>query len=233
MNFRDYNQTGNYKIEEVNVCPICNVAMHPDLKGVNRNPDQTFLILWGCTNRFCGKYIAIEYKREQNPAPHPAASKLLISRILNGNPIVPAWPEVIQDLKSGEGSNPQAPPKFVECYLQSLKAEYSGLNELAGMGYRKTIEYLVKDWSIQNNPSAAEEIKKMMLMPVIKKYFTGDLKDILERATWLGNDETHYIRLFDEFDINTLKELIGLVISDLDREFRKQKYIATMQGRKA
>ncbi len=41
--------------------------------------------------------------------------------------------------------------KFIKTYLQSLEAESNGLDEIAGMGYRKAIEYLVKDWSIQEN----------------------------------------------------------------------------------
>ena len=36
-------------------------------------------------------------------------------------------------------------PKFIEIYQQSQIAEDAGLSELCGMGYRKALEFLVKD----------------------------------------------------------------------------------------
>ena len=48
------------------------------------------------------------------------------------------------------------------------------------MGFRKAVEYLVKDWAIKNNPDDAEKIKSLWLGQVIKKYYEGDLKDILD-----------------------------------------------------
>ena len=72
----------------------------------------------------------------------------------------------------------------------------------------------------------------MWLGEVIKEFYYGDLKEILERATWLGNDQSHYNRLFQEFDIEILKELIGLIMVELDRQFKKAHYIDTIQKRK-
>lgn len=122
--------------------------------------------------------------------------------------------------------------KFIETYLQSLQAENNGLSELAGMGFRKSIEYLVKDWAIKNNPEEKEKIEKLWLGQVISSYYEGDLKDILERATWLGNDQAHYNKLFEEYDISILKELIDLILVELDRQYKKKHYIDTIQGRK-
>ena len=100
------------------------------------------------------------------------------------------------------------------------------------MGYRKAIEYLVKDWAVQNNPEKKADIEKLWLGQVIKKYYSGDLKDILERATWLGNDQAHYNRLFEEFDIDVLKELIALIMVELDRQFKMAHYINKIQSKK-
>ncbi|GJM33635.1 MAG: hypothetical protein DHS20C18_26360 [Saprospiraceae bacterium] len=100
------------------------------------------------------------------------------------------------------------------------------------MGYRKAIEYLVKDWAIQNKPEEKEKIEKSWLGAVIKGYYDGDLKEILERATWLGNDQAHYNRLFEEFDIDVLKELIDLIMVELDRQYKKAHYIETIKSKK-
>ena len=100
------------------------------------------------------------------------------------------------------------------------------------MGYRKAIEYLVKDWAIQQVPADKDEIEKSWLGAVINDYYTGDLKDILERATWSGNDQAHYNQLFTDFDINVLKELIELIMVELDRQYKMKHYIDNIKKRK-
>ena len=122
----------------------------------------------------------------------------------------------------------QSKSKFITTYLQSLEAENLGLDELAGMGYRKAIEYLVKDWAKQKHPEDKEKIENNWLGAIIKTYYSGDLKEILERASWLGNDHSHYDRLFKEYDINILKELIDLILVELDREYKMALYIKTI-----
>ena len=43
-------------------------------------------------------------------------------------------------------------PQFVNIYHQSQNAEFAGLNELCGMGYRKALEFLVKDFATYIHP---------------------------------------------------------------------------------
>jgi len=152
------------------------------------------------------------------------------SRFLNGLPKGPDWPKPILDLKNGNPKTPEQPEqtRFIKTYLQSLIAENSGLDELAGMGYRKAIEYLVKDWAIQNKPEDKSKIENSWLGAVINDYYSGDLKEILERATWLGNDQAHYNKIFEEYDIDILKELIELIMVELDRQYKKRHYIETI-----
>ncbi|CAD5275951.1 conserved hypothetical protein [Imperialibacter sp. EC-SDR9] len=72
----------------------------------------------------------------------------------------------------------------------------------------------------------------MWLGQVIDKYYDGELQEILKRATWLGNDQAHASRLFEDFHIGHLKELIGLIAVELDRRARKEHYIKNIQNRK-
>ena len=65
----------------------------------------------------------------------------------------------------------------------------------------------------------------MWLGNVISNFFNGDLKEILDRATWLGNDQSHYRKLFDEYNTLHLKELIELIMVELDREYKTRHYI--------
>ncbi len=100
----------------------------------------------------------------------------------------------------------------MEVYRQAQIAENLNLNEICGIGYRKALEFLIKDYCIENNTNKEENIKSGNLSDVIKKYIENDtLKQIALRAVWLGNDETHYTRIWTNKDIEYLKYLIELV----------------------
>ncbi|MDF4223556.1 hypothetical protein PXC01_18310 [Maribacter sp. M208] len=231
MHFRKNNSTsGNSHIaEQPNICPHCHVANEPRelFKWFDRKENR-LLSTWECKNHKCGRIFVVSHKEEE------VGGQYKVERTLNGLPKGPIWPEPILNLKDGRtiGTEEEKESKFIKTYLQSLETESNGYDEIAGMGYRKAIEYLVKDWSIQTNPAKKDEILGLWLSSIIKKYFKGDLKEILERATWLGNDQTHYNKLFEEYNIEHLKELIDLIMVELDREFKKRHYIENIEKRK-
>ncbi len=98
---------------------------------------------------------------------------------------------------------------FTIIYNQSHQAEQSGLDQIAGMGYRKAIEFLIKDFAIYNNPDKKDSIKSMPLSQCIKNYIDNHMiKSLAEKTAWLGNDETHYIRKHTDRDITDLKKFI-------------------------
>lgn len=221
------NGTRYQRIDDPNICPHCHVVNNPSILYGDETKDTdnvpVFISIWQCANAKCRKYFIVLHKLTNNG--------IKFSRFLNGLPKGPDWPKPIAELKSSNGDKDDK-SKFIKTYLQSLEAESNGLDELAGMGYRKSIEYLVKDWAIQNNPDKKEKIEKSWLGTVIMDYYDGDLKEILERATWLGNDQAHYNRLFEEFDIDILKELIDLIMVELDRQFKKAHYIEMIKSKK-
>jgi hypothetical protein len=83
------------------------------------------------------------------------------------------------------------------------------LTEVAGPGFRKALEFLVKDYAILLNPQQAEAIKQKQLASVIKEFLPGDkLGVVSSRAAWLGNDQTHYECRWVGKDLQDLKKLI-------------------------
>ena len=83
-------------------------------------------------------------------------------------------------------------PQFAKVYNQALKAEEYSLDEIAGLGYRKALEFLIKDFAIYNNPEKSEEIKSTWMMKCLKDYIDNDkIKTLAEKSEWIGNDEAH------------------------------------------
>ena len=105
-------------------------------------------------------------------------------------------------------------PSFIRISAQACLAEEDGLDEIAGPGYRKALEFLIKDYAIllQTDEAAKDEIKRIQLGNVIAKYLDGEkLPIVSKRAAWLGNDETHYERRWVGKDLDDLKKLISAV----------------------
>lgn len=104
-------------------------------------------------------------------------------------------------------------PQFDKIYNQALAAESSGLDEIAGLGYRKALEFLIKDYAIHEHPDEAESIKLKPLAQCIKNYISADnIKTLAERSAWIGNDEAHYIRKQEDRDVSDMKSFIQAIV---------------------
>jgi len=102
---------------------------------------------------------------------------------------------------------------FVKIFNQSAQAEELGLDEIAGPGFRKALEFLIKDYAILRNPSKEQEITKSLLGSVIASYVDDNrIVSTAKRAAWLGNDEPHYYRRWKDQDINDMKKLMELTV---------------------
>ncbi len=113
---------------------------------------------------------------------------------------------------------------FSKIYNQARIAEECGLDQIAGCGYRKSIEFLVKDYLKKKQIKTAAEVKSMRLGDAIKAIGDVKIQSCAERATWLGNDETHYEKIWKNLDINNLKDLIRLTVIWVESEALTEKY---------
>jgi hypothetical protein len=118
---------------------------------------------------------------------------------------------------------------FTKIYNQAQQSEMLGMLEIAGPGYRKSLEFLMKDYAILRNPEASDNIKRILLSNVINDYVTdARIKSTAKRAAWLGNDETHYYRKWADKDIRDLKILIELTVRWIESEELTRKYESDM-----
>lgn len=110
-------------------------------------------------------------------------------------------------------------PNFVSIYKQAALAESLGLDQICGIGYRKAIEFLVKDYTIHKSPNSKDAILKATLGSCISNYIKDDRLTTLARAaTWLGNDETHYVRQHPDYTLKELKAFADAFITFIDAD---------------
>ncbi|MBL1224805.1 DUF4145 domain-containing protein [Enterococcus sp. BWR-S5] len=111
---------------------------------------------------------------------------------------------------------------FIEIYNQSQEAEEMSLDKIAGMGYRKALEFLVTDFLLQYPVDGVTEEwltnPKITLGTKISKIENPRLQDLSKAISYLGNDETHYSRQHPEHDINSIKAFINVLVSEIDKE---------------
>ncbi len=121
-------------------------------------------------------------------------------------------------------------PAFGTLYNQSAQADATGLNEIAGTGYRKALEFLVKDYCIAVRPGEADAIRRLFLGNVIRDFVDdGKLKRAATMTSWLGNDEGHYERRWHDKDLSDLKALLELTVAFVDEEVQLELYSRSMQ----
>lgn len=206
--------------EEPTVCPMCHHALVPQpLQGYFVKQENKFVgydeifgvyILFLCPR--CRRVFLVEYTACFHPGD---STKLSTSQICG------IYPRVADSAAFHQSVN-ELSPMFVITYNQSEAAEAQQLTEVAGCGYRKALEYLVKDYLSHKFPQEGEDIKVEFLGVSIKRIEDNRIKTLVERATWIGNDATHYVKKHENLDIQDMKKFINAmlhyIISELSFE---------------
>ena len=202
-------------------CPRCHSRQVPKLVGTVATSDNVYRDVeegFQCTHAQCGSLFIAIYLFDHPDS--PPAYKFL--RAIPLKPENPQLPELVTSLS----------PTFSETYAQALVAESLNLTQLTGIGLRKALEFLVKDFAVTENPNDRETILKKPLATCIRDYI-GDasVRETATRATWLGNDETHYLRKWEDRDVGDLKVLIRLTINGIENILLARKYITEMPAK--
>ena len=120
-------------------------------------------------------------------------------------------------------------PDFVKIHGEAKIAEQENLMEICGVGYRKALEFLIKDYLIKKFSDKEAEIKSKSLGRCISEMIDNPrIKEIARRATWLGNDETHYFRKWEDKDLDDLKKLLDITVHFISMEIEADKYMGDM-----
>ncbi|MCA9563630.1 MAG: DUF4145 domain-containing protein [Xanthomonadales bacterium] len=133
-----------------------------------------------------------------------------------GKPESPVRPTtIVQWPESPSTAFPEAArvsPRFIAAHAEAERAHRLGLVELAGMGYRRALEVLVKDDAISRFPGSRETIEREALGSCIANRIDDPLvREAAKRLTWLGNDWAHYVRSWTQYDVDHMKTMLGMV----------------------
>lgn len=123
---------------------------------------------------------------------------------------------------------------FVEIYEQAEASEALGLGQVCGLGYRKAVEFLVKDYCLSRTPEGEHSsILSAPLAQCVSRFVDDSrIKDVANRAAWLGNDEAHYVRKWIDKDVSDLKLLIKLLCNWIESSILTEHYRSDMPSTK-
>lgn len=186
-----------------NVCPKCFASIEPVYISstlVNEDYLEITYLCRSCESTFISKYN-VEYQAYDG------------DRRFVYKSLVDSFPKGFKE-KAFHKTITETSPTFSVIYNQALQAESMLLDQISGVGFRKSLEFLVKDYAINRFPDEQELILSTSLVNCIKKYVTHPkIKGVIERTAWLGNDETHYLKVYNLLDVKTLKDLIDLSVN--------------------
>jgi hypothetical protein len=206
------------------ICPLCHIGISPDRVSAVVSSDRPFgrrlQIVYRCPRKDCESlFIAYFLQKRHSTTLAGHSSTYFYESMAPLNPFEAEFSGEIQEVS----------PSFVQIYNQAIAAESYHLDQVAGMGLRKALEFLIKDFLVKQRPSDAVNIKKALLGPCINNYVDDPrLKQCAERATWLGNDETHYERKWVGQDVKDLKVLIKLTVNWVESALLTELYTKSM-----
>ncbi len=194
--------------EEEKICPICKANISPKFissvlhKNLSGNPHVSIHnYCTGCSSAFITDYDVYLSSKSSS-----AYDYYYVTCVVSSEPN--RFKEKLFDEHINNLS-----PSFVKIYNQALAAECSGLDEIAGLGYRKALEFLIKDFSTSEHKDEEEKIKSMPLSACIKNYIDDPrIKILAEKSAWIGNDEAHYIRKQENRDVSDMKNFITATV---------------------
>jgi len=207
--------------EHPSKCPLCLHHLDPRFLGgavaESSSPFPQAEVCYQCTNKKCRRLFLGQFAGPN----------------MSGEYRLQRMTPITQEKKEFPASIVRISPLFVQIYNEAFATEQLGLKQICGVGYRKSIEFLIKDYLIEGDSSIAESVKTKMLGQCISENVTdAKIKAVAARATWLGNDETHYVRKWEDKDVKDLKSLIDLTVYWIDSEETTKAVLADMPERK-
>ena len=111
-------------------------------------------------------------------------------------------------------------PRFVTLYSQARTAEGHEHYELAACGYRNAIEVLIKDFAINVLDRDRKEVESKSLFKAIEDYLPKELINTSDVVRILGNDNTHYLRKYEDINFAELKNYLDIFMMQIEVQYK-------------
>jgi hypothetical protein len=214
-----------FGLEKPDTCPFCHHGINPEVHFgyvFDRDFNHQIRVIYSCPRKECLETFFGIYNKSNIDI-----YDRLPPRFRGCSPF--KFVEEEFDDVVGEIS-----PSFVNIYNQAKHAEERELEQICGLGYRKALEFLIKDYLIYKYPEEEEKIKQnQKFASVIEQYVTDEkVKFLASRASWLGNDYAHYTKKWEDKDITDLKRLIKTTLYWVSAEKELEYYQKEMESGK-
>ena len=182
-------------------CPLCHQSIVPRIVTPDptliEQPENRVELVFRCPSQDCSRLFLATY------AATPSTGEYVIRGIAPQSFQPPPIPEDVARIS----------PAFKKLYGQASEAENRGLDEVAGVGYRQALEFLVKDYCIHKWPDEKDAIAEGSLGKCIRERVDDNrVKQCATHALWPENGEGNYFRRSSNQDIHDLKVLIQLCV---------------------
>ena len=149
MSYKSYSTSRGVKINLMDYpieCPECHSRTTPNYhsNGFSKDEKKLYAFL-SCPNPNCDKFYVAQYEGSNNT--------FFYKNLVLGKPKSEIFSFEIEQLS----------PLFIKIYNEAFTAEQLQLLEISGVGYRKALEFLIKDYLIKSIPEKSEIIKSMFL----------------------------------------------------------------------
>lgn len=199
-------------------CPSCHNGISPLWRYGWIEGDSAYAV-FQCPINDCRQFF-ISYFQKDEPA--SISSGMDMFNFTGSGPRKAEKHDFPEQIKAISG-------EFCKIYDESYEAEQRGLRNICGAGYRRALEFLIKDYLIKEKKCDQETIKKKYLSNCIADHIDDkNLRECATRAAWLGNDETHYYRIWQDKDVTDLKALIGLTVNLIHNDCLTRKFLSEM-----
>lgn len=196
-------------------CPRCNTFIIPDILYTARQDDsddtKVFVhVFYGCPK--CANVFCVTYRPYREVG-------ILVFTANEVDTLPPFTSKTVIDERISKIS-----PRAVTLFHEAEVAKNNNLIDLAGMGFRKSLECVVKDSLVFFETKTPEEVAKLDLHDAIEQYKENPrIIKAAHTARIIGNEYAHYQAKYEGYDIDLLIKLLHLAFNGLVDEFETRE----------
>ena len=184
-------------------CPHCHTAVYKDPSAIHELPLNTedTAVFVGLECPVCRKHYIVVFKRDR------AKKQLDFVQMIPISEEKMEFPGLF-DLS----------PRFEKYHRQALTAYSMGFTELAIVGFRTALEFLIKDFAITEENADARRTGDATFNEVVKEYM-GHLAKSSNVVRVLGNDYTHYREKHPDIPAETTFKYYRIVLNEMNNRY--------------